>query len=217
MKLEKRSRLIMIGDSITDCDRVYDAPPAGWGSFGNGYVQLVNSILTGLSPESEIMVINKGISGNTILDFKKRWEKDVIEMKPDYVSIMIGINDVWRHFDASLQQLELVDEQTFAETYEKLIVKTKPLVKDIFILSSFMIEPNKEDAMRKMTDCYNAIAKNIAQKHGLIFIDVQKQMDVFLESLSSYALCNDRVHPSLSGHMIIAKAFLDGIGFSWTK
>jgi len=205
----------MIGDSITDSGRSYDAVPAGWGSYGDGHVALINACLTGLAPEKQIMVINKGVNGNTITDLKKRWQKDVLDMRPDWVSIMIGINDVWRQFDAVLQQIEMVDETVFEDTYEELIEMTLPKVKGIIILSPFMIEPNTSDDMRKMLDIYGGIARKTALKHNLIYVDVQKKIDVFMESLSPYILSSDRVHPNLPGHMIIAKAFLDGIAFNW--
>lgn len=215
MRLEKRSRLVMIGDSITDCGRNYDAAPAGGGSFGDGYVNLVNACLTGLAPSYGVMVVNKGVNGNTIRDLKKRWQKDVLDLKPDYVSVMIGINDVWRHFDGVLQQTEQVNQEEYRRTYDELITETKPKVKDIFIMSPFMIEPGRQDPMRRMVDEYAKIARETADRHGLLYIDVQKKIDAFLEELSPYIICGDRVHPNVQGHMIVAKAFLDRIGFSW--
>jgi lysophospholipase L1-like esterase len=175
---------------------------------------LINSFLTGLSPEKEIMVINKGVNGNTILDLPKRWQKDVLDLKPDWVSIMIGVNDVWRQFDAVMQPIEQVSEKQFSETYEDLIRRTMPNVSGMIIISPFMICAPNTDPMRERLDVYSAIAQKISQKHGLVYIDVQSKMDEFLKHQSSYILSADRVHVNLSGHMIIAKAFLDGIGFS---
>ncbi|HIT90314.1 MAG TPA: SGNH/GDSL hydrolase family protein [Candidatus Merdenecus merdavium] len=217
MKIAKDSTLLMIGDSITDCGRTYDAIPGGWGSFGEGYVSLVNACFTGLSPQKRIKVFNKGFSGDTILDLNKRWQQDVLDMNPDYVSIMIGINDVWRHFDALLQKCHLVTPKEFEETYDEIICKTKDKVKDIFILGPFMVESNRQDEMRKLVDEYAQIARNIANKHGLIYIDMQSRIDEFLTHLPSYAISSDRVHPNLQGHMILAKAFLDGVDFRFSE
>src|SRR5690625_1477219 len=100
MLLEKNDKLIFIGDSVTDCER---AKPEGEGLFqalGNGYVSIVDSFLQSTYPELEIRVVNKGISGNTVRDLKARWQDDIMTQKPDCVSIMIGINDVWRQFDS---------------------------------------------------------------------------------------------------------------------
>lgn len=217
MQLETGSRLLMIGDSITDCGRDYNLPPAAGNSFGEGYVNLINGCLTGLMPESKIMVINKGISGNTILDLRRRWKEDVLDLKPDYVSVMIGVNDVWRHFDSILQQMEQVDLGTFKNTYRELIENTRPKVKNMILLSPFMLEENREDNMRKMLDQYTKAVQELADEYGLLFVDVQAKMDQFLTHLSSYMLAGDRVHPNTAGHMIIAKAFLDAVSFSWEK
>lgn len=216
MKLEKNSKLLFIGDSITDCERDYNARLAGWGSFGNGYVSLINAFLTGLAPEYAISVYNKGISGNTVLDLANRWEEDVLSLNSDYVAIMIGINDVWRHFNAVMEPIIKVDEETFKKTYEDLILKTKPKVKQIYLMSAFMIIETKDYPMRKKLEKYIQITKDLAQKYDLPFIDLQERFDIFLESLPAYALSSDHVHPNLSGHMIIAKAFLDKINFKWS-
>ena len=215
MELEKGSKLIMIGDSVTDCERMYDAILAGWGSFGNGYVNLVNACLTGLAPEYQIAVYNKGISGNTVLDLQRRWQQDVLDLNPDYVSVMIGINDVWRHYDAVMQPVEKVGEETFEAVYEELIQKTKPVVKQMYLIGAFMMIETKEYPMRQTVERYAAITKKLAKKYELPYIDIQEKMDQFMESLPAYTLSNDHVHPNVQGHMIIAKAFLDAIGFDW--
>jgi len=205
----------MIGDSITDCGRNYDAPPAGPSSFGEGYVNLVNACLTGLNPNARIMVINKGISGNRITDLKERWEKDVKALNPDWVSVMIGVNDAWRHFDNILTQAKQVEEEEFTEIYAELIQKTLAYAKGMILVSPFMLETNREDPMRKMIERYGAIGKKMAEKYNLIFVDVQEKMDEFMESLPNCTLSGDRVHPNVQGHMIIAKAILDAVGFEW--
>lgn len=215
LQLEKGSKLLMIGDSVTDCERNYNATPAGGESFGVGYVNLVNACLTGLAPEAAISVYNKGISGNTVLDLERRWDKDVLAFKPDYVSVMIGINDVWRHFDAILQPVEKVGEEAFSAVYENLLQKTKPLVKQLYILGPFMIVETKDYPMRKMVERYAAIARNLAAKYDVPYIDLQSKMDTFMDALPAYTISSDHVHPNVQGHMIIAKAFLDAIGFVW--
>src|SRR5690349_1984671 len=98
MIIQPDSKLVMIGDSITDCGR---ARPVGEGPYeglGAGYVALVDGLINAASPELRIRVVNMGISGNTVRDLKARWKSDVLDLEPDWLSVMIGINDVWRHF-----------------------------------------------------------------------------------------------------------------------
>ena len=78
-----------------------------------------------------------------------------------------------------------------------------------------MIEANEQDEMKQMVKAFAAVAKKLATKYQMPYVDVQQKMDDFTKVLSSYALAADRVHPNVQGHMIIAKSFLDGIDFSW--
>lgn len=217
MILQKNDKLVMIGDSVTDCGR---AQPVGEGLFnalGNGYVTLVDSILAVLYPERSIRVVNMGLSGNTVRDLKMRWQRDVIEQKPDWLSIMIGINDVWRQFDSPRQKEIHVYPEEYSTTIEELIVQTKPLVKGIVMMTPYYLEPNREDAMRKRMDQYGAIVREIATRHQTIFVDTQSEMNKILAYYHSNAIAWDRVHPNHIGHMALAKAFLASVGLDFDK
>lgn len=218
MLLEENSNLVFAGDSVTDCGRDYQADPAGWGSFGDGYVSLINAALVAFYPDYHIMVANEGVSGDDIVKMSRRWQTDVLDLKPDYLSIMIGINDVWRFFDSTFQhRKDLVDLSTYRQTYQHLIDITQDQVKKIIIMSPFMFEPNHKDPMRAQVDLYRKAAAEIAQKNDLIYIDVQKQIDHFLTIETSYALTSDRVHPNLQGHMLVANTWLNAIGYDWKR
>lgn len=217
MIFEKDTVLVMAGDSVTDCGRRYESEPAGWGSFGDGYVNLVNAFLCSMYPENEVMVVNRGVNGNTIVDLEKRWDKDILELNPTWVTVLIGINDVWGHFSGQLEHRRTVDEATYRRLYESIVKRTIDKVNGMIILSPFMMEKNKNDEMRQMVETYAGIAREIAEKYGLIYVDLQKRMDKFLESLSSYHISQDRVHPDIKGHMIIAKTIMDAAGADWTR
>lgn len=217
MIFEKDTVLVMAGDSVTDCGRRYESEPDGWGSFGDGYVNLVNAFLCSMYPENEVMVVNRGVNGNTIVDLEKRWDKDILELNPTWVTVLIGINDVWGHFSGQLEHRRTVDEATYRRLYESIVKRTIDKVNGMIILSPFMMEKNKNDEMRQMVETYAWIAREIAEKYGLIYVDLQKRMDKFLESLSSYHISQDRVHPDIKGHMIIAKTIMDAAGADWTR
>jgi lysophospholipase L1-like esterase len=208
---------VMAGDSVTDCGRMYDMNPGCWGSFGDGYVRDVDAFLTALYPELKILVANKGISGNCIPDLEQRWDKDVLELKPDWVSVMIGINDVWRQFDGIVTMPDTPKIDEYEASYRRIIEKTKDKVKGMILISPVMMEPNPEHPMKKMVLEYGKLCEKLADEYGLIYIDAQKKIDDFLKVLNEYVLTSDRVHPNHKGHAIIAKAILDGIGFDWNK
>ena len=213
MKIKSRSKLVMIGDSITDAGRTR---PIGEGLFeahGKGYVSLVNSLLWAVYPGHRLRVANMGCSGNTVRDLKARWQTDVLDLKPDWLSIMIGINDVWRQFDLPHQPEVQVGLKEYESTLDELVKKTQPHVEGLVLMTPFMIEPNAREPMRALMDQYGAVVKKLAKRHGAIFVDTQAAFGVALKHIHPMALAWDRIHPTTTGHMILAKAFLQGIGF----
>lgn len=209
------SKLVMIGDSITDCGR---ARPFGEGreqSLGTGYVSLVDSLLRAVMPEQHIRVINMGTSGNTVRDLKDRWQSDVLDLQPDWLSIMIGINDVWRQFDAPLQTEKHVALEEYRATLTELVTTTRPRLKGLILMAPYFIEPQRADPMRALMDRYGAAVRDVAAANDAIFVDTQAAYDKLLEHIHPMTIAWDRVHPSLTGHAVLAHAFLDAVGFTW--
>ncbi len=216
MKIEANSKLVMIGDSITDCGR---AQPIGEGLFeahGKGYVAYVAGLLTATYPERRIRVVNMGTSGNTVRDLRARWQRDVIDLHPDWLSIMIGINDVWRQYDSPLQPEIQVDIEEYERTLDELISLSKPHLRGLVLMSPYFIEPNPADAMRATMDRYGAVVQRLARKHACIFVDTQAAFLKVLRHCHPAALAWDRVHPNTAGHMVIGQAFLNAIEFKWS-
>ncbi|MCY3024519.1 MAG: SGNH/GDSL hydrolase family protein [Planctomycetota bacterium] len=205
----------MIGDSITDCGR---AQPVGEGLFdatGKGYVAFTDALLCARYPELGIRVINVGTSGNTVRDLKQRWDRDVTALHPDWLSVMIGINDVWRQFDLPRQNDIHVGLEEYESTLDELCAAARPQLQGLVLLTPYFIEPNRRDLMRARMDSYGAAVKRLAKKHRAVFVDTQAAFDRVLKHLHPMALAWDRVHPNQTGHMIVARAFLDALGFEW--
>ncbi|SHM98220.1 SGNH/GDSL hydrolase family protein [Gracilibacillus kekensis] len=217
MQLEKNQKLLFIGDSVTDCER---EKPEGEGLFqalGNGYVSIVNAFLQANYPELGIRVVNKGISGNKVRELKERWQEDVIDQSPDWLTIMIGINDVWRQFDTPFIPDHHVDMEEYKNTLNELVSEAKAVTGTIVLMTPYYIEANPNDQMRATMDKYGRAVKQIADKHHTIFIDTQAAFNKLLENLYPAAIAWDRVHPNETGHTVLAKAFLNEIGFDWKK
>jgi lysophospholipase L1-like esterase len=214
MLIEPGSRLVMIGDSITDAQRT-EAGEGLFDAIGRGYVANVDALLGAAYPGHAIRVTNRGTSGNTVRDLVARWEQDVSGLRPDWLSVMIGINDVWRQFDLPRQPELHVPPDEYAATLDRLAAATRPALRGLVLLSPFYIELNRSDAMRARMDGYGAIVREIAARHDAIFVDVQAAFDRQLAHMHSAALAWDRIHPNHIGHMVIARAFLDAVGFAW--
>lgn len=217
MKLEQGQKLLFIGDSITDCER---AKPEGEGLFqalGKGYVSYIDALLQAVYPEFGIRVVNKGIGGHTVRDLQNRWQEDVVNQKPDWLVVMIGINDVWRQFDTPFIKdwHVLIDE--YEVTLRKLVVETKANVKEMVLMTPFYLESNEQDKMRLKMDQYGQVVKKIAEETNCLFVDTQAAFNVVLKELYSATLAWDRVHPTAAGHMVLTKAFLKEIGFNWDR
>lgn len=215
MKIAANSKLVMIGDSITDCGR---ALPVGEGrdaALGTGYVSLVDGLLKTTNPTANIRIINMGISGNTVRDLQARWQTDVLDLQPDWLSIMIGINDVWRQFDSPLQRERQVPLAEYSRMLSKLVATTRPHLQGLVLMTPYFIEPNHNDPMRAMMDSYGQVVQEIAFANDAVFVDTQAAFDRVLADMHPMSLAWDRVHPNLTGHMILARAFLEGVGFTW--
>lgn len=200
-------RIIFAGDSITDMG---SQQPVGDGhsNLGNSYVRIIHTLLVASYPELKIRTTNSGVSGNTSRDLLKRFDRDITELNPDWVSICIGVNDVWRQFDNP----EVPDWQVLPEEYEKnmrtMIEKVKDKVKGIFILTPYIMEPCVQDAMRIRMDEYGDICKKLAQEYNCILVDLQSVFSNFCKMRYSATIAYDRIHPNQIGAMLIAKEFL---------
>ena len=216
MKLQSNVKLLFIGDSITDAGRSDTGEPTPWDSIsglGKGYVNLINATLSSLSPEMKIRIINTGISGNTVLDLESRWDADVLAHKPDWLSVMIGINDVWRQFDTPLKTETHVYPEQYEQTLRCLLEKTRPTLSGLILMTPYIIESNPEDSMRKRMNEYGLIVKSLAKEFDAVFVDTQAAFDQTLKHSHSMELAWDRIHPGTTGHMILATSFLKSIGY----
>lgn len=216
MKLGNRNRLVLIGDSITDCGR---RQPVGEGSgaLGGGYVAQVDALLTSVYPDLGIRVFNMGTSGHTVRDLKARWQRDVQDLAPDWLSVMIGINDVWRQFDRPLVPESHIYIEEYEATLRELIGQTRASLKGLVLMTPYYLEPNRGDPMRAAMDRYGHVVQRVAAEHDAIFVDTQAAFDAVLRHLYPGVLAGDRVHPNASGHMVLTRAFLHAVGFDWNR
>jgi lysophospholipase L1-like esterase len=215
MKIGAKQKLVMIGDSITDAGRVQPVAEGLFDPLGRGYVTMVDALIGATYPDRGIRVVNVGTSGNQTRHLKERWQRDVIDLKPDWLSVMIGTNDVWRQFDLPRQTEQHVLPEEYESNLKHVLDQSRPGLKGLVLMSPFFVESNRQDAMRVRMDQYGQIVKRLAGKYDAIFVDVQAAFDEVLKHVYSGSLAWDRVHPTQTGHMVIAKAFLNGIGFQW--
>ncbi|HHH76161.1 MAG TPA: GDSL family lipase [Phycisphaerae bacterium] len=210
MKLEPKTRLLMIGDSITDCGRNREAAIDDDSSLGCGYVEIVNAVLTAVAPSSEITIINRGVGGNTVRDLKGRWQEDALDHKPDWMSIMIGINDVAQQIGDNPKPNPVeIDEYT--KTLDELLTATRPNLLGLVLMTPYYLQSDTQNPMRSLMDSYGLVVRDMAQKHNAIFVDTQAAIDRLIAVADPLSISADRVHVNKVGAMTLAMAFLEGI------
>lgn len=215
MNLKSKSTILFVGDSITDAGRDPSGEAAAWlphFGLGQGYVSQVWAWLTAAHPELRLRIVNKGISGNSVRDLDDRWQKDVLDIRPDVLCVMIGINDVWRQFDVPWSATPVIEPAEFRDTLSRLTAEASASASAMYLASPFFLEPNMQDPMRKRMDEYGLIVREIAEVHRGVFINVQEAFDHVMQHLHPSALGWDRIHPGPHGHMVIARAFLRAFG-----
>lgn len=217
MKILAGKRIVFIGDSITSAARDFalGGEGAGQNAYGDGYVRVVKSMIEAFYPERRIRVTNRGIGGNTIRHMAARWADDVLALNPDWLSVMIGINDVWRQFDSPMQKEIHVYPEEYLTTYRNILQQVRPRLEGLVICSPYVIDDNPNDPMRRRMDEYREMSALIAREFDAIYVDAQAPFDAYLNHQHSNHLCADRIHPSSTGHMLIARAWLDALDFTW--
>lgn len=200
--LRRNSLILFQGDSITDAGRIREEP----NNLGAGYPLMIAGWVRALYPEMNITFLNRGISGNRVVDLKARWREDCLDLKPDLVSIMIGINDCWRRYDSNIP----MSTEVFAENYREILEQTKnTLTADIVLCEPFLLPVLEgQDKWREDLDPKIQAIRKLAREFQTILIPYD---GIFAEASTrqkpSYWLY-DGVHPTEAGHALIARAWL---------
>jgi lysophospholipase L1-like esterase len=212
MKINPHNTWVMAGDSIIACQRDINNPT----DLGTGYVGFVDGLLTACYPSHYIRVLNRGVPGDTVRELKTRWQADVLDQKPDWLSVCIGINDVWQQFDGKHEGHSRVTLAEYEQTLDELLMTVKPRLKGLMLMTPYFIQPRGEP-MRAMMDEYGSAVHRLAQKYGAIFVDTQSVFDRAVEFTPVETLTWDRAHLNIPGHMILARAVLQSVEFSWSE
>ncbi len=200
------------GDSITDCGR----DKTNNSHSGRGYAAMAAASLRADHP-GEYTCYNRGISGNRVVDLYARIRSDMINLKPDYMSILIGINDVWHEYTSqngvSAEKFEMVYGLMIEELLREL-PNLKIMILEPFVLPGSATEnteehPERWEYFRKETDLRRAAAKRIAEKYGLLFVPLQDMLsEVDAQAgIKGYWL-SDGVHPTPAGNELIKRRWL---------
>ena len=202
------SVILFQGDSITDGNRTRDND---WNHvMGHGYAYLISSRLWFDHPDRKFHFYNRGISGNTVPDLAKRWQTDTIGLRPNVLSILIGVNDVLR----GMSQEETFSAQAYENDYRALLKQTTSALPNVklVICEPFILPVGR---VKEQWDQWNqaiikrqAIAKNLAGEFNAVFVDFQQQFNNALSKAHADYWIWDGVHPMPAGHELMARYWL---------
>jgi len=205
MRLEKHSVVLLQGDSITDAGRSRTDD----NDLGGGYAGMVAAWVSAAWPEQHVRFVNRGISGNRAKDLRARWQSDCLDLRPDLVSIMIGINDTWRHYDSN--------DPTSAEAFE---TSCRSILKDvrgkldaqIVLCEPFLLPvPPDRAAWRVDLDPKIAVVRKLAREFEATLVPLDGIFAQASTRREPAFWAPDGVHPTPAGHALIAQAWLRAV------
>lgn len=209
--LKKGSVVLFQGDSITDAgrnrgDKGANSPRA----FGFGYPYLISAALLADHPQSQLKCYNRGISGNKVPDLDKRWDDDCIKLKPDVLSILIGVNDIWHKLNGRYAGTV----KDYEEGLAALLARTSKALPDtrIVICEPFVLRCGavKDNWFPEFED-RRAAAERVAKAAKTIWVPFQATFNEAVKTTPPNYWAGDGVHPSMAGHALMAKTWRETV------
>lgn len=209
IKINKGDVILFQGDSITDAGRKKDSKDVNTvANLGSGYANQAAAELLFNHADKGLQIYNKGISGNKVYQLAERWDADCLNIKPQILSILVGVNDYWhKHsgkYDGTLD--------TYRNDYRALLQRTKSALPDVKLIigEPFAVKGVKavDDTWYPQFNDYRKVAKELADEFNAAFIPYQSIFDEAQKSAPGVYWTHDGVHPSLAGAKLMAEAWL---------
>ncbi|GMW01773.1 MAG: lysophospholipase [Candidatus Hydrogenedentota bacterium] len=213
ISLKQNGVVLFQGDSITDAGRNKEQlGPNDLSAWGFGYAMMAASAILGAHARLTLQCYNRGISGNKVPDLAARWQAETIDLNPAVLSILIGVNDLWHKksgkYDGTVEQYE--------SGYAELLNQTKAALPDVILVvcEPFVLRCGAIDSSWfPEFDDRRAAAKRVADNVGAIWVPFQSMFDAAVsEATPPEYWAKDGVHPSVAGHALMARTWLETTG-----
>ncbi len=200
-----QKKILFIGDSITEWGKREDPE-----EIGMSYVRIIHDYLITTYPQKAFNIKNKGISGNRITDLASRWQQDVVEQNPDYLSISIGINDVWRQLDRP--EINQITVEKYEHIYKELLTQVKEHTNaHIILMEPTVIEEKVQALGNQMLKKYVKVVHDMAKQFDATLVPTHQAFINYLEESNGYNLTTDGVHMNSAGNMLMATTWLKAV------
>lgn len=212
ISIETGNTILFQGDSITDWGRDKKATDFNsFGALGSGYVLPTAGTLLNKYADKKLQVYNKGISGNKVYQLSERWDADCLDLKPNVLSILIGVNDFWH----TLSNGYTGTAKIYSDDLKKLLDRTKKALPDVKLIigEPFAVKGVKavDEKWYPVFDEYRAASKQIADQYDAVFIPYQSIFDKAQDIAPGSYWTNDGVHPTLAGANLMSHAWLETV------
>ncbi|MEK3888739.1 SGNH/GDSL hydrolase family protein [Bacillus sp. FSL K6-3431] len=205
MNFNNDDKIVLIGDSITDAGRREDPE-----KMGHGYVRLIRDYYSITEPEANLQFLNKGIGGDRVDHLAARWQEDVIDLQPDWVSISIGINDVWRQLDNP--HLEQIYPEKYEQIYSELLSKLSAEMKTgIILMEPTVIEEDLDSKGNLLLIPYIEAVHRLAVEYKAIVVPTHQAFKTYLRHKSGFKLTTDGVHMTSGGDLLMAQTWIKAV------
>lgn len=201
LALKDGDRFIFMGDSITDCGRRNEGTPQGM-----GYAAITQGLILAKSPHLQVTYFNRGIGGDTTVELENRWQEDVLDLQPTWMSVLVGINDCYQYANGR----EETGPEPYAERYERLLQQAvdatgcRLILLEPFLFSTRdLMDPNAVRGWDLLPQYRTTVAR-LAEQFGASLIRTHEIGQEILAAHSPAALCPEPVHPNLTGHAVMA-------------
>ena len=203
--------ILFQGDSITDAGRNRKSTEYNnQSALGGGYAFLAAADLLFNHPEKNLQIYNRGISGNKVYQLAESWETDTISLKPDLLSILVGVNDYWHTLSFGYK----ATVETYRKDYHALLQRTKDKFPDVKLVIGepyAILGTAVNQTWFPAFSEYQQAARELAGEFKASFVPYQKVYDRALKHAPGAYWSPDGVHPSLAGASLMAHAWLEAV------
>ncbi len=209
VRLKENDRVLFTGDSITAAERHRQA----YSPLGFGYVHFAGNFLLARYPKLNLRILNTGVSGDTVIDLRHRWERDCLAHKPNVLSILIGINDVWQLTMEPARAETAATPDEYELTLDQLLAQARQHGDcQLVLMEPFMFCRDPHDRVVQALVPYLEIIHRLAAKHKATPVFLQREIDALIAAVAPEKWSEDAVHPYLWAHAWIAQRWLEATG-----
>lgn len=204
MFVQEKDLVLFQGDSITDAER----DRTDYYSLSEGYVGQTERLFSSRHPQMEVVFLNRGVGGDRSADMLARWKEDCLDLNPTVVSVLIGVNDTWRRYDANL----FTSAQQYRQNIREAFRSVKERGMRLIVLTPFLLPaPDKEHWRKEDLDEKIDVCLEEAAQYADITIPLDALFRKALEQDPSIRFSEDGVHPNLRGAQFIAQQWVEAI------